>query len=564
MADERAGGSSPQSAPPGQPGVPPHSAPADQPGVPRESVPFRDDAAFARPQGMTGPFAPRRSEVAYTPPPPTASPEERAVFGRPTPSSEPFAPRLDQRIFPVHGVAGPPVTPDLRTAFEGAGSAPFEPAAGTRLVPHQPSEYPWWKADARRDPWRDPHAPFWLGRPAIFTAGRLEQLDPAFDTEQDEAEPVAEEPAAAPAREPRRLRGRFGLSALLLSLVIALLAGVLGGGAGYWLAARANGALHNSDVALAKTGTPANRPPGSVADIAQRVSPTVVEIDVRTSDGVGTGSGIVIDKDGYILTNNHVVSAAVNGGTIRVTFDDKSSQTAAIVGRDVQTDLAVLKVTAAKLTVASLGDSDKIAVGDPVIAIGSPLGLRGTVTTGIVSALGRPVRLTGDGTDTDATIDAIQTDAAINPGNSGGPLVDASGTVIGVNSAIASLPTTNGQTSGGSIGLGFAIPINEARSVAQQLIHTGTAVHASIGLATRSVTDGTRDGAYIVQVSPGGPGDKAGLKAGDVITLLNTTLIDSSDELTVAVQAKNPGDTVTVRYFRGNKQSDVKVVLGKA
>ncbi len=217
--------------------------------------------------------------------------------------------------------------------------------------------------------------------------------------------------------------------------------------------------------------------------------------------------------------------------------------------------------TTPDLTVASLGESAKLAVGDPVIAIGSPLGLRQTVTTGIVSALNRPVHLSGEGSDSDATINAIQTDASINPGNSGGALVDASGAVVGVTTALAALPSA-GNSENGSIGLGFAIPVDEVRNVAQDLIRTGTVKHASVGAATRSVTDGPQDGAYVVQITPGGPADKAGLKQGDVVTLLDSTLIDSGDALQAAVALHKPGDTVSVRYFRGSAETTVQVTLG--
>ncbi len=526
------------------------------------------DDAFARPAGTTESFAPRDRPPNYTAPPPTVSPDERAVFGRPAATSpeQPFAAPVGERIPPQHRSPVPSVAPELRTAYGRRGADPFAPPPGSRVTAQPSTESPWWKGDAYRDPWRDPNSPYWLGRPAVFRAGQLAQLDPSADTEQDDADalPLAEDETAQPPAEGGRRRGRFGLSALVWALLVALVAGTLGGGVGYWLSDHAGSALHNSDIALAQTGNPANRPPGSIADIAQRVSPAVVSIDVRTADAAGTGSGVVIDRNGYVLTNNHVVSPAVNGGSIRVTFNDKSSQVAQIAGRDPQTDLAVLKVASPNLTVAALGDSSKLAVGDPVVAIGSPLGLRGTVTSGIVSALGRPVHLAGEGSDTDAVIDAIQTDAAINPGNSGGPLVDAAGAVVGINSAIASLPSPTGSSSGGSIGLGFAIPINEARSIAQQLIRTGKVVHASIGLASRSVTTGTRDGAYVAQVTPDGPAAKAGLQPGDVITVLGGTLIDSSDELTVAVQAHKPGDTVTVRFFRGNQEQNVQVVLGSA
>jgi len=450
-----------------------------------------------------------------------------------------------------------------------AGEDGFAPAPGTRLPPTgRPPESPWWKPDANRDPWRDPAAPFWMGRPALLTRGQPSQLDPEADTEQAEDE-LPDESAADEEPEPEKkgrvIAGRFGLSALVLSLLIAVIAGGIGGGAGYWLSQRAHRVVTNPDVKLAQAGTPANRPPGSVADIAARVGPAVVSIQETTASGYGVGSGIVIDKNGYILTNNHVVADAASGGTIRVTFADKSTQTARIVGRDPTTDLAVLKVDPVKLTVATLGDSSKLAVGDPVVAIGSPLGLSGTVTSGIVSALDRPVHVAGEDSAPDVVYQAIQTDAAINPGNSGGALVDASGAVVGVNSANASLSQGNGDTSSnGNIGLGFAIPINQARTIATELINTGKAVHASIGLATRSVTDGSRDGAYIVQVTPGGPADKAGLKAGDVITLVDGTLIDSADQLTVTVSAHRPGDVVTVHYFANNTGSErtVQVTLG--
>jgi S1-C subfamily serine protease len=347
-------------------------------------------------------------------------------------------------------------------------------------------------------------------------------------------------------------------------LVVALVAGALGGGAGYWFATRAHGALHNSDIKIAKTDTPANRPPGSVAEISQRVSPAVVSIQEHTADLDAVGAGVIIQKAGYILTNNHVVSdAATNHGQIWVTFEDKSRVSAKVVGRDPTTDLAVIKVDKSKLTVATLGDSDKLAVGDPVIAIGSPLGLRGTVTTGIVSALHRPVPVSGEGSDTDAVIDAIQTDAAINPGNSGGALVDAAGAVVGINTAAVSPSVLQGGANG-SVGLGFAIPVNGARTIAEDLIHTGKVAHASIGLQARSSTTGLRDGAYVVQVVPEGPADQAGLKAGDVITLVDTSLIDSREQLAVTVQEHKPGDKVKVHFYRENsaKESVVTVTLG--
>jgi S1-C subfamily serine protease len=361
--------------------------------------------------------------------------------------------------------------------------------------------------------------------------------------------------------------GRFGLSALLVALVIALVAGGVGGGVGYLIAGTTRDALHNSDVSLAKTGTPANRPPGSVADIIKRVSPAVVSIDLQVAGGEEVGAGIVIDKAGYILTNNHVVAPADGGGgTIGVTFSNQSRASAKIVGRDPQTDLAVLKVQVSTLTVASLGDSGTLAVGDPVIAIGSPLGLMNSASSGIVSALNRPISPPSDNnSDPSAYINAIQTDAAVNPGNSGGALVDASGAVVGVNFALENPATSTGGGQAGSVGLGFSIPMNTARPIAEQLIKTGKVVHASIGLTGIDATDGAaRRGAYVKQITPGGPADKAGIKAGDVVTVADSTLVTSFAGLMVIVQGHQPGDVVKVRYYPQNSGNpvDVSVTLG--
>ena len=525
------------------------------------------NAAWMRPSDVADSFGPREREPLYSPPPPTVSPEERAEFGRPAGSGEAFAPLPGERIPPAHRTVSPPVHPGLTREYgRPPGLGEFDPEPGTRISPqlHKP-ESPWWKPDARRDPWRDPRSPFWLGRPAVFSGGRPAQVEPAEDTEQAGDEfPSPIEESEDEELSTKAVRGaRFGLSALLLTLIVALVAGALGGGTGYWLATRAHSALHNSDIKLAQTDTPANRPPGSVAEISKRVSPAVVSIQEHTADLDAVGAGVIIQRAGYILTNNHVISdAATNHGQIFVTFADKSRLSAKVVGRDTKTDLAVIKVDKAKLTVATLGDSGKLAVGDPVIAIGSPLGLRGTVTSGIVSALGRPLPVSGEGSDTNAVIDAIQTDAAINPGNSGGALVDAAGAVVGINTAAVSPSVVQGGPNG-SVGLGFAIPINGARVIAEELIHTGKAEHASIGIQARSSTDGLRDGAYVVQVVSDGPADQAGLKTGDVITLVDTTLIDSREQLAVTVQEHKPGDKVKVHFYRENstKESAVTVTL---
>ena len=297
-----------------------------------------------------------------------------------------------------------------------------------------------------------------------------------------------------------------------------------------------------------------------MSDIAASVTPAVVSIEVRVGQSGATGSGVVIEgENGYIVTNNHVVSGAdgVEGAEIRAVFSDGSGSAARIVGRDPASDIAVLKVEKPGLVTASLGSSDDVVVGDPVVAIGSPLGLAGTVTTGIVSALDRPVRLAGEGSDTNAVISAVQTDAPINPGNSGGALVDASGAVIGINTAIAS-------TGGGSIGLGFAIPIDTVRDIAEQLIATGSAVHASLGVNTRSVTDGARDGALVLNVEPGSAAANAGIREEDVVIAVEGEPVGSSEELIVAVDEHEPGDTITIEVVRGGSSTELEATLDTA
>jgi S1-C subfamily serine protease len=516
-------------------------------------------AEYRRPPGVNDSFAARGPQPPSQSPLRIPPPGAAETFGAPFGSSAAFDPAPGERIAPRHARFEQPVHPALTDSF-GPPADPsgdgFDAPTGTRIDPgYRAPTSPWWKEDAEQDPWRDPASPFWLGRAALF----VDEHPIALDSDEPEPARVDDESQEPPTAE--RPVGRFGVRILSLMVLAALVAGVLGGGVGFWLSKHANNALHDPDIKLAKTSAPANRPAGSVAAIAQRVSPSVVEIEVTGTQESGTGSGVVIDKNGYILTNNHVVSAAASGGSIRVVFSDESIATASIVGRDTHTDLAVIKVDHSPLTVASLGDSSKVAVGDPVIAIGSPLGLQTTVTTGIVSALDRPVHVSGEGSDTDTVIDAIQTDAAINPGNSGGALVDASGAVIGIPSAIASLGATS-ATQSGSIGLGFAIPINEARTIATELIKSGKATHATLGASTRSVTDGTRYGAYILQIDPNGPAAKADLKEGDVIKMVDSTLIPGSDELAVAIGKHQPGQVVTLRVVRGSKEISVKVILG--
>jgi putative serine protease PepD len=339
-------------------------------------------------------------------------------------------------------------------------------------------------------------------------------------------------------------------------VIVAVLAGSLGG----FLGVNAAGGSLFHNVNLVSSTSTIERAPDSVAGIAQRVLPSVVSISTRTLNGGGTGSGFVIDSAGYILTNNHVISdAVVNNGKIQVSLSDGTFYSATVIGRDASYDLAVLKINASGLKALQFGDSDAVAVGDLVIAIGSPLGLSGTVTTGIISAKNRAVTA-GESNSESSFINALQTDAAINPGNSGGPLVDATGAVIGVNSAIASLGTTSQL---GSIGLGFAIPINQARKTADQLIKNGVATYPVIGVSLNM--NYTENGAQVSTsgrgILAGSPAEKAGLRGGDVIIEIDGKEIYSPEELIVSVRAKNVGDRVTLGFLRDGVKKTVTLTL---
>jgi putative serine protease PepD len=308
--------------------------------------------------------------------------------------------------------------------------------------------------------------------------------------------------------------------------------------------------------------TPIDRSPNSIPSIAARLLPSVVTLNVSGSTESGTGSGVIIRSDGYILTNNHVVAVAANGGTITADFyKGRQKVPARIVGRDPKTDLAVVRVDATNLPAATLGQSSSLVVGDPVIALGAPLGLSSTVTSGIISALDRNVEVPSDsGGAGGLIIGAIQTDAAINPGNSGGPLVDAKAQVIGINSAIAAAPGSTGSS--GNIGVGFAIPIDYARSIADEIIRTGHATHPYVGVsASPADTNGGTPGAKIISVVPGGPADLAGLKPDDVIIKVDNKAIDDVDALVAATRLHKVGDVVTITYLRDGQTHTASVTL---
>jgi len=378
-------------------------------------------------------------------------------------------------------------------------------------------------------------------------------------------------------------RGRRG-AARIVALVAAgaLLGGTGGVFAGSALHSSSSGGGGGTSVTLGGSSGAVTSPSQtagtgrSAAAVAAAVLPSVVVLEVSGAGQADTGSGVVLSTDGYVLTNNHVVAAAASGGSVRVTFNDGTSAAARIIGTDAASDLAVVKVDRTGLHPATLGRSATLRVGDPVLAVGSPLGLSGTVTSGIVSALDRPVTTSGSsggsggsgstGSAAPTVLDAIQTDAAVNPGNSGGPLVDMAGQVIGVNSAIASLGSSAaGSAQSGNIGVGFAIPVDQAKVIASQLIKTGHASHAALGVSVADVTTAGGSGQALLRaVSAGGPAAKAGLAAGDVVTAVAATPVTTTESLIVTVRTHQPGEKIQVSYRRGGAVHTVTVILADA
>lgn len=371
--------------------------------------------------------------------------------------------------------------------------------------------------------------------------------------------PPEQQSGATTSGAPKRRRGRTvaGVAALAL-----LAAGAGAGGA--WVYDEVGEDSGTSPVvsSLDSSGESTQAATGQIGQVAQAVLPSVVQINVAGGQEAGSGTGIVISSDGNILTNNHVVEAAAEQGTITVAFSDATTSQATIVGRDPKTDLAVIKVERDGLTPATLGSSADLAVGQEVVAIGSPFGLESTVTSGIVSALNRPVS-SSDGTGQNPTVfPAVQTDAAINPGNSGGPLVDLEGRVVGINSAIRSGGAT--AASAGSIGLGFAIPVDLAKSVAEQLVNGETVEHALIGVTVRPATGDdeiTGIGAEIREVNDGSAGAEAGLRVGDIVTAINDQPVSSSDALVAGIRGYSPGETVTLTFLRDGERQQTEVTL---
>jgi putative serine protease PepD len=408
--------------------------------------------------------------------------------------------------------------------------------------------------------------------------------EPTLPYQQHQPPAVAYEralppPAPAPAPE-RKPRGRaFAASVITASLLVGGGAGV--GGAALWTS------QHDDDAASAsapRSASPVVDSPasqsgdGSVEQVAQSLLPSVVKIDVSGPGGQGSGSGFIVTSDGQIVTNNHVVELAGDSGELQVSFDDGTHAAATIVGTDPLTDTAVIQAEdVSGLTPVTFGSSDSLQVGQSVVAIGSPFGLDATVTTGIVSALKRPVNVGSDGNGNSTVYPAVQTDAAINPGNSGGPLVDMNGHVVGINASIQT--SGQGQLGGGepgSIGLGFAIPIDEVMPILEQLEKGETATHARLGISVQNVgaataqgqaPDGSdqgalvEDGAQVSEVNTGSAAEDAGLRDGDVITKIDDTLITDADSLVATIRSYRPGDEVTVTYTRDGDERTVTLKL---
>ncbi|MCF2125827.1 trypsin-like peptidase domain-containing protein [Strepomyces sp. STD 3.1] len=537
------------------------------------------------PYGEPGPWAPAPpvQHPATTPAHGTTPPPAPAVPTPPPGATPDPAPADVPSPVPPTGHTAPPVphsTPPPAPAVPTAppGASP-DPALTDAPPPVPPAREPAGMRDAAS-----------LGVPAHAAAPAGEPGGAAGPAPEPTAVQGAEPPldpwgrydpwAASSAPEPLQHSGRppgtpderrRGLRKALIggALLIALISGTVGGAIGVYL--ERNGGVGTVELPQAGAES-AERAPGSVAALAGRALPSVVTLHVSGSDAAGTGTGFVLDDRGHILTNNHVVDPAGDGGGITVTFNSGDTAEATVVGRDSGYDLAVVKVKGVSgLTPMPLGNSDNVRVGDPVVAIGAPFDLAGTVTSGIISAKERPI--TAGGEEGDASdvsyVDALQTDAPINPGNSGGPLLDSQGRAIGINSAIRSAGGGSAESDGGqsgSIGLGFAIPINQGKRVAEELINTGKASHPVIGITLdmNYTGDGARVGADGSAVTKGGAGAKAGIKPGDVITAVDGQRVHSGEELIVKTRAHRPGDRLELTLERGGKETKVSLVLGSS
>ncbi|MGW0313923.1 S1C family serine protease [Streptomyces flavidovirens] len=533
--------------------APPAAEPVEPPSTPAAPAPQEASAsaqaATAPEQAPEAALAPQSAAEAAPAPEEAAAGVESASRVRPQPLHAP-----DPYATPPYGGPGPwapappvqrPVATPPQGTFVPPGVASATNGAGVPLAPphqqqqHQPQSHPQTSHWLQYDPWGAPQQP--LVHPG----------DPAGGGRQKKGQ-----------------RGTLLVGALL----IALVAGGIGGGVGAYI--ERNGGITRVELPQAQPVDGKGRAPDSVAGIAASALPSVVTLHVSGAGEQGTGTGFVLDAKGHILTNDHVVEPAGTDGTINITFSGGQTAKAELVGKDSGYDLAVVRVLGVDgLKPLPLGNSENVQVGDPVVAIGAPFDLQNTVTSGIISAKERPITAggeKGDGSDV-SYVNALQTDAPINPGNSGGPLVDAQARVIGINSAIRAADNSAGLegSQGGSIGLGFAIPINQGKRVAEELINTGKATHPVIGvtLDMKYAGDGARvgtTGADGPAVTPGGPGARAGIAPRDVITEVNGQKVHNGQELIVKIRAHRPGDRLELTVVRAGKERTVSVTLGSA
>ncbi|MGA5201827.1 trypsin-like peptidase domain-containing protein [Streptomyces variegatus] len=556
------------------------------PAVPAEGArrPLHDPDPYSTPPyGEPGPWAPAPpvQHPATPPAPGGAIPGQPTLPGTPAVPSAHGVPPAPAPGVPAPAVPGSPEMPPPGVPAPGvpAPAVPGSPEMPPPGVPapgvpapaaHAPAAHAPVEVPPPGTPVPVPALPVHVDAPAS-ASDPWQRYDPwAAPATAGGHGPLQQNGAAVLSTEQRRKRGKKSL--VLGAVLLALVSGGIGGAVGTYL--ERNGGV--GTVELPQAGKEAAaRDADSVAGIAGRALPSVVTLHVSGAGEQGTGTGFVLDTRGHILTNNHVVQPAGSGGEITVAFNGGQSAQAEVVGRDSGYDLAVVKVKGVSgLTPLPLGNSDNVQVGDPVVAIGAPFDLAGTVTSGIISAKQRPITAggeKGDGSDV-SYVDALQTDAPINPGNSGGPLLDARARVIGINSAIRSADSGSTQDSSrsGSIGLGFAIPINQGKRVAEELINTGKATHPVIGITldmdytgdgARVATEGSEGGA---PVTAGGPGAKAGIKAGDVITEVDGQRVHSGEELIVKTRAHRPGDRLELTVERGGKERRVSLVLGSS
>ncbi len=470
--------------------------------ISRPPVDQASSRAFGRPAGFAGSFlgaGKHRDQGEYTPRDAPPDPVLQEAFGRPHP---------------------------------GGDSLQRHPADAGALDGERDDD-----ADIAADPWRDPNAAASLSGPALHKpqpggvtgpVGKLGARDVLFG-------------------------GKVSYRALAVLAVLALAIAFVGGWVGRKTAEVVE-AFTTSKVTLSTNDSQV--PEGRFAQVAAAVADSVVTVEALSDQEGSQGSGVVVDGRGYIVTNNHVISDAANSPSqfkITVVFNDGKEVPANLVGRDPKTDLAVLKVdNVDNLRVAQFGDSDKVRVGDEVIAAGAPLGLRSTVTQGIISALHRPVPLSGEGSDTDTVIDAVQTDASINHGNSGGPLIDMNSHVIGINTAGKSL-------SDSASGLGFAIPVNEVKATVDALIKDGKIVHPTLGLTARSVSNAVASGAQVANVKAGGPAEKGGVLENDVVVKVGPRTVADADEFVVAVRQLTIGQPSPIEVVRDGRHVTLTV-----